>query len=76
MPYKVSNLIKLNSEHQRQIDKFGIQNHKPDRWVVILMEEVGEVCRAIQDGHGYEDELIQVAAVAMTALENYDHSSL
>lgn len=73
MPYKVSNLLKLNSEHQRQLDTFGVQNHTPEMWAAILMEEVGEVCREICDGptRNYEDELIQVAAVALSALENY-----
>jgi NTP pyrophosphatase (non-canonical NTP hydrolase) len=72
MPYKVNNLLKLNQEHQRQIDKFGLQTNCPRAaWMVILMEEVGEVAKAIQDGVGYEEELIQVAAVAMSALENW-----
>lgn len=73
MPYKINNLLKLNTEHKRQIDKFGLQNHPPEMWAVILMEEVGEVCREICDGPSgnYEDELIQVAAVAMSALENW-----
>jgi NTP pyrophosphatase (non-canonical NTP hydrolase) len=81
MPYKVHNLMKLHTEHQRQIDKFGSQL-KLDRsmWAVILMEEVGEVCRIICDedrlgdpidSKHYEEELIQVAAVAMSALENW-----
>jgi NTP pyrophosphatase (non-canonical NTP hydrolase) len=76
MPYKVNNLLKLNQEHQRQIDKFGLQtNTRRSDWMVILMEEVGEVAKAIQDGVGYEEELIQVAAVAMTALENWQETN-
>jgi len=73
MPYKVNNLLKLNQEHQRQLDKFGVQDHRPEMWATILMEEVGEVCREICDGptNNYETELIQVAAVALSALENY-----
>jgi NTP pyrophosphatase (non-canonical NTP hydrolase) len=81
MPYKISNLMRLHNEHQRQIDKFGSQL-KLDRsmWAVILMEEVGEVCRIICDedrlgapidSKHYEEELIQVAAVAMSALEHW-----
>ena len=73
MPYKINTLLKLNNEHQRQLDKFGRQDHPPEMWVVILNEEVGEVCREICDGptDNYEAELIQVAAVALSALENF-----
>jgi NTP pyrophosphatase (non-canonical NTP hydrolase) len=83
MPYKISTLLKLHREHQRQLDKFGKQDHPPSMWAVILMEEVGEVAREICDTptDNYEAELIQVAAVALSALENFQeqrnaHASL
>ena len=46
--------------------------------MVILTEEVGEVARAIYEaddpgaGEDYRAELVQVAAVAVAAIESYD----
>jgi len=64
----------VRQELQRQESKWGKQNHSQAEWFVILGEEVGEVARAIfeKDGDNYSDELVQVAAVCMAALENYD----
>lgn len=61
-------------ELQRQEIKWGKQNHSQADWFVILGEEVGEVARAIYEKKtdNYREELIQVAAVCMAALENYD----
>jgi len=61
-------------ELQRQELKWGEQNHSQADWFVILGEEVGEVARAIfeKQTDNYREELIQVAAVCMAALENYD----
>lgn len=44
---------------------------KPDLMFPILVEEVGEVGKAIQDDNweNYRDELVQVAAVAVRILE-------
>ncbi len=39
------------------------------KWLSILMEEVGEMCQDINEGNDYKEELIQVAAVAMSWLE-------
>lgn len=63
-------------ERRAQDEKWGEQNHDPAWWMVILMEEVGEVARAIFEGDevGYVAELVQVAAVAVAALESYDRS--
>ena len=60
-------------ERQSQDNKWGIQNHKPERWMVILGEEFGEACEAILEMNPkYRDELIQVAAVAIAAVESFD----
>jgi NTP pyrophosphatase (non-canonical NTP hydrolase) len=61
-------------ELERQERKWGEQNHSQADWFVILGEEVGEVARAIfeKQTDNYREELIQVAAVCMAALENYD----
>lgn len=62
-------------ERERQIKLYGIQNHTPEFWLTILVEEVGEIAKAICEGNKYDlrREAIQVAAVAVAiagALEN------
>lgn len=44
------------------------------QWLVILVEEVGEVAKAMQEGDWKDirTELIQVAAVCVAWLENID----
>ena len=70
-------------ELQRQIDKWGVQQHQPLIWNAILGEEVGEVSKAILEtwfqgkanftnGEEYRQELIQVAAVAISAIRAID----
>ena len=65
-------------ERTRQNIKWGKQNHPYTVWLAILMEEVGEVAQAMQEGsvhHKKSDagnlytELIQVAAVATAIAE-------
>jgi NTP pyrophosphatase (non-canonical NTP hydrolase) len=64
----------IKQERQRQDGKWGVQNHAPVFWAVILGEEYGEVCKAIQDHTNYREELIQVAAVALAAIECLDRT--
>ena len=54
--------------------KWGIQNHAPIEWLVILSEEVGEAAHAVlsRDRSLYRDELLHVAAVAVAAIEGLD----
>ncbi len=64
----------VRAERSRQDRKWGESNHQPLQWIAILAEEQGEVARAIIDGRtpdydNYEDELIQVAAVAVAAIQ-------
>lgn len=61
----------VGKERDRQDKKWGKQDHEPDRWLRILVEEVGEVARAIDENkpEDYITELIQVAAVAIAAVE-------
>lgn len=79
---KAVNLI--NAERQRQETKFGNQDdNSPQRWLQILMEEVGEWCDA--DLQAVElakhdtpeeafraafEELVQIAAVAQSWVES------
>jgi NTP pyrophosphatase (non-canonical NTP hydrolase) len=69
-------------ERARQNAKWGEQNHHPMEWLSILGEEVGEACEAANEAHwhasgrqpwaGYRKELVQVAAVAVAAIEALD----
>jgi NTP pyrophosphatase (non-canonical NTP hydrolase) len=59
---------------------WGKQNHSADRWMTILVEEVGEVAAEIQAGEWPSMilELEQCAAVILAwleALEDYETSS-
>jgi len=58
-------------ERERQDKRWGEQNHSPEKWVVILQEEVGEFCREGLEGReeGMYREAVQVAAVALAMVE-------
>jgi len=64
----------LLQERAHQIRKFGEANdgRTPASWLVIIMEEVGEAARAVQanDKSNYVDELVQVGALVLAALED------
>ena len=57
------------AEMDAQLDQWGEQNHPDPIWLVILMEEVGEACKAGLKGDDVESELVQAAAVALSWLE-------
>lgn len=63
-------------ERQLQDNRWGVANHKPDKWIVILQEEIGEACKALLEGQpeNYRDEMIQAAAVALAAVECFDQN--
>lgn len=65
-------------ERERQDEKWGEQNHGPDGWLLILMEEVGEAAKAVLEGSSlqYISELTQVAAVAVAAMESAKRGNL
>lgn len=66
---------KILAERIRQDEMFGVmpRNLKPSLWLAVLIEEVGEVARTLiePDPIKYEEECIQVAAVALAMLEDY-----
>ena len=72
----------VRQERYRQLSLWGDQDHDSHTWLVILMEEVGEAAKTIlADVPDYEltenidkfrEELIQVAAVAVAAVECID----
>lgn len=74
-------VVDVVAERERQDTLWGIQNHAPQQWLHVLVEEVGEVAKAINDSHfggepwtEYRTEMVQVAAVALAAIESYDRN--
>lgn len=67
-------LDEIRAERARQDKRWGIQNHHPFKWLTIMGEETGEVAKDALEGYraGYRKELIQVAAVAVAAIESLD----
>ncbi len=64
----------IRDERDRQDAKWGSQRMLPQAtWLTILVEEVGEVAESIleEDHENYAKELVQVAAVAVAALEDH-----
>jgi NTP pyrophosphatase (non-canonical NTP hydrolase) len=61
-------------ERARQDALYGppaLRGYSADRWLRVLMEEVGEVARALEneDPENLMTELTQVAAVAVAMIE-------
>lgn len=73
---RVKLLNEICSERENQDRKWGQQNHHPERWLSILVEEVGEASKEICEYNGkkYREEMIQVAAVALSMLECFDRN--
>jgi NTP pyrophosphatase (non-canonical NTP hydrolase) len=74
---QMDNVFRLVREERRQQDaKWGPSNRilvgTPEEQLAILVEEVGEVAKAVveRDAEETENELIQVAAVAVAWLES------
>lgn len=64
----------ITEERGRQDAKWGAnRNLRNVEWLTILMEEIGEVAKAmLEDQNHVRHELIQVAAVAVAWLECID----
>lgn len=83
-------LIHIEAERHSQDAKWGPQNHSPLEWMAILSEEVGEAAKEALEHHWagthyphdperlkrYRAELIQVAAVAVAAIESLDRNEM
>lgn len=81
----------IGTERMRQDSKRGIQNHHPEKWLSILMKEVGSASKAAIEAYPfrvklnksdhrawlgrYRREMIQVAAVAVAAIDALDRLS-
>lgn len=57
----------IAAEDISQREKWGTQNHSPEKWYVILGEEFGELGKAILEGKrgDVEKEAIQVATLGL-----------
>lgn len=67
-------VLEILQERDRQDAKWGSQRTlTKEKWMLILMEEVGETTKEIleQNEDLYHKELVQVAAVALAALESF-----
>jgi NTP pyrophosphatase (non-canonical NTP hydrolase) len=64
----------ISKERERQFEKWGEQNHEPYKWLTVLGEEFGEACKGALENNfdNYREELVQVAAVAVAAIEAHD----
>ncbi len=67
-------MMQVLNERARQNAKWGPEHHLAwthERALAVLMEEVGEAAKAANEGSSTEfcDEMIQVAAVAIAAVE-------
>lgn len=70
-------LSEVEEERQRQYDKHGDPLLAAEYWLGVLMEELGEVAKAVlerreQGEHNYRDELLSVSATAAAAIQCYD----
>jgi NTP pyrophosphatase (non-canonical NTP hydrolase) len=67
----------IRNERNRQERSWGVQNHQPEHWLCILFEEVGEASAAMLKNQmtQYRTEMVQVAAVAVAAIESFDRQA-
>ena len=66
------------AENQRQLDKWGIQEHSGCEWLTITAEEFGEMAKAILEHHFANGnprevviEAIQTATLCLKIAEMY-----
>lgn len=81
-PPTIEVLADVADERTRQDARWGRQDHSDMQWLAVLTEEVGEVAKCLCEmnvpGNGHStvqhlrEELIQVAAVAVAAVECID----
>lgn len=74
-------LAQIAAERRRQDELWGLQDHAPERWLAILVTELGELGEAVLQAKGegrpewwrtYRSGLVQLAAVATAAAESFD----
>ena len=87
MCIRIEDILKeVAEERDYQVELWGVQRHDFPVWMTVLGEEFGEACQALlearriperSDAHKaalipLRKELIQVAAVAVAAVEHLD----
>ena len=55
-------------ENLRQLDKWGIQDHDPFEWLVIMAEEFGELNQAVLEHH-YQPEVVKPDKIVKEAIQ-------
>lgn len=84
-PYTTNVLRDVADERKRQDERWGPVSRPPLEWFAIAGEEYGEVAEHVVKGwvppesdfdrEGYRTELIQLAAVCVSAVENLDYGT-
>lgn len=61
--FAFNNLIEM--ERSRQDEKWGEQNHSDEKWLAILLEELGEAAKSVLEKNDTDllAEVVQVGAV-------------
>lgn len=62
------------AERERQDAKWGEQNHHPDRWMAILGEEFGELCKEIVEFDSLSD-VDSIGLITGDVGRYYEHHS-
>ena len=75
--FAFNNLVEI--ERSRQDEKWSEQNHSDEKWLAILLEELGEAAKAVLEKNDVEllEEVVQVGAVLqnwVTSRHWYDDS--
>jgi NTP pyrophosphatase (non-canonical NTP hydrolase) len=70
----------IGDENERQLNKWGIQDHLPSEWVMFTVEELGELAEAIREwNYRYGDarevvkEAIQTATLSLKIAEMFQN---
>ncbi len=70
--------LQVIDEQDKQVAKWGVQDHTPFEWMTFLTEEVGELAQAISEVEWrngtvaeVSKEAIQVATLALKIAEMY-----
>lgn len=74
-----SALQSVREELDAQVREWGITNHPPEIWLALLAKQMGHMADDILDHRihraligTYRQELVELTAVAMAALECFD----
>lgn len=77
----IGSIYDVMLERIAQEKTWGRQDHSPEKWLLILSEELGEWSQAVLDAENkgapkqhIRDELVQVAAVALAMVECGDRN--